>query len=237
MSWSTPDRPRVSGADSSCVAEMKTPSRCTPARCAALPDPVLVDVEQALLVDDLDRDGVRPVGDDHRARADRVGDTGVEARRVAAAAEQVALPTAVAVAVEERIAGVEVAGALEVLVGLLERERPRAVVLRALRHRGGAVRGIVGHEPGARWGEVPDRRPDAEVRVMPAAGGSGSGSGRSKREHRGQHQHGDLCGSGPHYPDADPYSQNGSLLFVKCWCAFRPYLPGGSHPKWCREPG
>ena len=91
-------------------------------------DPVLVDVEQALLVDHLDRDGPRPVGDDDRARADRVRDAVEEARRVGAPAEQVALPTAVAVAVQVWVARVEVARALEVLVGLLERERPRAVV-------------------------------------------------------------------------------------------------------------
>ena len=88
-------------------------------------DPLLVDVEQALLVDDLDGHGLAPVGHDHRARRDRIGDVVVEARRVCAAAEQIAVPAAVVVAVDERIAGVVVAVVLSVDVRLLERERPR----------------------------------------------------------------------------------------------------------------
>ena len=173
-------------------------------------DPVLVDVEQALLVDDLDRDGVRPVGDDYRARADRVRDAGEEARRVGAPAEQVALPTAVAVAVQVRVARLEVAGALEVLVGLLEGERPRAVVLRALRHGGRAVRGIVGHEAGARWGEVPDRRPDAEVRGMPAAARKRKRKARARTPWTAPARR--PLRLRPSLSRRRSYSQNGSLL-------------------------
>ena len=94
----------MSGADSSCVAEMKTPSRCTPARCAALRirswsmsnRPSWSTTSTAM--------SVRPVGDDERACPDRVRDAGEEARRVRAPAEQVALPTTVAVAVQVWVA-------------------------------------------------------------------------------------------------------------------------------------
>ncbi len=87
------------------------------------PDPLLVDVEQPLLVDDLDRHRPTAVGDHHRARRDRVGDMVVVARGVIAAAEQVTIPAPVAIAVDVRIAGVVVTVVLCVDVWLLERER------------------------------------------------------------------------------------------------------------------
>ncbi len=101
------------------------------------------------------------VGDDHRARRDRVGDVVEVARGVAAAAEQIPVPAAVVIAVDVRIARVVVAVVLGVDVRLLERERPRTVVLRRMR----AVGGIAArHVAERRRREVRHRRADAERR-------------------------------------------------------------------------
>ncbi len=98
---------------------MKTPPSRTPSARDPRADLILVDVEQPLLVEHLDGD--RPLADlnHHGPSADGIGDLVVEARRVVAAAEQVAVPAAVAVAVLVRIAVVEVTGVLGVDVRLL----------------------------------------------------------------------------------------------------------------------
>jgi len=88
-------------------------------------DTHLVHVEQALLVEHLDRDRLPAVGHDERTRADVVGDGCGEPRGVGAPAEQDSVPAAVAVAVDERIAELVGAGLRLVGVGLLEREAPR----------------------------------------------------------------------------------------------------------------
>ena len=148
-------------------------------------DPLLVDVEQTLLVDHLDGHRPTTVGDHHRPRGDRIGDVIEVTRGVPAAAEQIAVPAAVVIAVDERIAGVVVTVVMSIDVGLLERELPRPVVLRGMR----AVRWIATrHVAERRRRETRHRRAHAERRrpamdvvpVITARGGQQHRSGRER---------------------------------------------------------
>ena len=106
-------------------------------------DPLLVDVEQTLLVDHLDGHGLLTVRHHDRACTDGICHVIEEPRRVRAAPEEVAVPAAIAVAVDVRVTWVVVAVVLSVDVGLLEREPPGPVVLRGVRAVGRVASGQV----------------------------------------------------------------------------------------------
>ena len=81
-----------------------------PVRTQPGPDAVLVDVEEALLVEHFDGERSPAHLDHHRAGPDVVRDAVIEARRVRSATEEVAVPASIAVAVLVRVAGVVVTG-------------------------------------------------------------------------------------------------------------------------------
>ena len=103
------------------------------------------------------------------------------------------------------------AGVLEVLIGLRERECPRPVVLRPLRRRGGAVGGILNQAPGVRRREVANRGPHPEVRGFATVGiralrRGPTGRGR-RRVHASRPQH-----DGDHRTSASPWHNETIVL-------------------------
>lgn len=161
------------------------------------PDPLLVYVEQTLLVDHLDGHRLMTVGHHRCARRDWIGHVIEKARGVPTATQQISVPAAVVIAVDVRITLVVVTVVLGVGVRLLERELPGPVVLRRVSAVGGiAARHVA--KGGRR--EVRYRRAGAKVRrramvVVPviAAGGGQQHrrGGKSRFQCRSNHENGE----------------------------------------------